>query len=111
MIEHVMILSLIIYLVVHTITELDGPYDMIKNFRKLFITYGPELDGVEDVPQYTKNVIGDMLLCFWCTGWWVGAFLALLYGIAYSMSPRDILSTYFASLGAACLLHMLADRS
>ena len=51
----------------------SGPYDILGRFRDWV---GVAYD--ESSRPYGKNVVAAMLLCLWCTSFWVGAVIAIL---------------------------------
>lgn len=51
----------------------SGPYDIMGRFRdRVGVAYD------ERSRPYGKNVVATMLLCLWCTSFWVGAVVAVL---------------------------------
>ena len=55
-------------------TSKQGPYDLLEKFRSFVgVTYD------ERSMPYGKNVIASAMLCMYCSSFWIGLIMALLY--------------------------------
>jgi hypothetical protein len=73
--------------VTHLLASEDGPADLIVRFRALF----------------GQSVAGKIMDCFNCLSLWVAAPMALLI----TQKPVDLLLSWLALSGAACLLERM----
>jgi len=76
--------------VAHLIAEEDGPADSVVRVRAAL----------------GDGVLGRLMDCFACTSAWVAAPLTL----AVTRRPRDVVPTWLALSGAACLLERLGNE-
>ncbi len=72
----------------HLLANEDGPADLIVHFRA----------------RLGSSFAGKLLDCFYCLSFWVAAPLACFVG----GSPLELLITWVALSGAACLLQQIA---
>jgi hypothetical protein len=77
--------------VTHLLASEDGPADLIVRFRALF----------------GQSAFGRMMDCFNCLSLWVAAPLAPLV----TLKPVDLLLSWLALSGGACLLERLGHDS
>ena len=60
--------------ILHLLIEEDGPYGVLKNFRKLI--------GISELGAYS-NELGGLFSCHLCLGIWMTPVIAVLYHYAY----------------------------
>lgn len=73
--------------VTHLLASEDGPADLVARFRALL----------------GRSIAGALMDCFNCLSLWVAVAMALLV----TREPRDLVLTWLALSGAACLLERL----
>src|SRR4051794_34093971 len=76
--------------VTHLLAHEDGPWDLVARFRA----------------RLGHGFAGKLIDCFQCLSLWVAAPLAVLV----TRDPTDLLLTWLAISGAACLLERLGEQ-
>ena len=82
--------ALAVWRVTHLLAEEDGPGDVVARARSLL----------------GESRLGELADCFNCMSVWVAAPASL----AVARRPRDLLLTWLALSGAACLLEQATSR-
>jgi hypothetical protein len=77
--------------VTHLIAEEDGPANSIVRVRARLGT----------------SLAGELMDCFYCLSIWVAAPVAL----TVTRRPREVVGTWLALSGAACLLERATEKS
>jgi len=83
----VVLASLATWRVTHLLASEDGPADLVVRFRALF----------------GQSIAGKLMDCFNCLSLWVAAPIALLI----TQKPLDLLLSWLAISGAACILERI----
>lgn len=91
---------LILALATFRITHLFVYDEIFEFIRKPFFIEEEVSDKVYLVP---KNFIGQLLNCYWCTGFWVSLFIWGFYALFPSITLS--LSLLFAVAGLAAIIH------
>ena len=76
--------------IAHLFAEEDGPFDVVVRFRSVL----------------GDGFFGRMLDCFYCLSMWVAAPVAFFVG----RTPVELVFTWLALSGAACLLERVSER-
>lgn len=76
--------------VTHLLAEEDGPANLVVRARARLGT----------------SVAGELMDCFYCLSVWVAAPLTL----TVTRRPRELLTTWLALSGAACLLEQATEK-
>ncbi len=76
--------------VTHLVAEEDGPANLVVRARV----------------RLGDSVAGELMDCFYCLSVWVAAPLTL----TVTRRPRDVLGTWLALSGAACLLERATEK-
>ena len=58
--------------ILHLLIEEDGPYGVLKNFRKLI--------GISELGAYS-NELGGLFSCHLCLGIWLASIVTFLYNL------------------------------
>ncbi len=82
--------TLAIWRIAHLLSQEDGPFDIVINFRKLFGT----------------GFFGSLLDCFYCLSLWIAVPFAFLLCNEWLQG----IITWLALSGAACLLFKFTDK-
>lgn len=103
MIELMAILA--VWRITYFIHAEDGPWNIALNFRAIFIESRQNKTWVELVP---KNVIGEMINCFYCLSIWTS--IPVMLYLAWLTDWRYAPLYWFGLSGASILLEMIRRR-
>ena len=80
MIEFIL-LSFVVWRLTYMVVEESGPYKMFEKVRSpFFVTVKTPAEEL----RKPKNIIGDLIECFYCTSFWVSLLVVLF---AHPVSP------------------------
>lgn len=106
---------LVLGLSVFRITRLIVFDKIMEPFRRPFFTEIEEKDEQGKVEIYLipkekgiRHWIGELLSCYWCTGFWVSLFLTLLY-MTHSV-VGDIFIFIFAVAAVGSLIEVIVSK-
>lgn len=106
---------LVLGLSVFRITRLIVFDKIMEPFRRPFFTEIEEKDEQGKVEIYLipkekgiRHWIGELLSCYWCTGFWVSLFLTLLY-MMHSV-VGDIFIFIFAVAAVGSLIEVIVSK-
>ncbi|HEX7584899.1 MAG TPA: DUF1360 domain-containing protein, partial [Prolixibacteraceae bacterium] len=85
-----LICSLAVWRITHLLSQEDGPFDAVIQFRKLF----------------GQSFFGNLLDCFYCLSLWV----AVPFAILLCHQWLEGIVTWVSLSGAACLLFKLTEK-
>jgi hypothetical protein len=83
--------TLAVWRITHLLSQEDGPFDLVIKGRKV-VGHG---------------LFGGLLDCFYCLSFWVAA----PFSVYLANGWQEIIITWLALSGGACLLFKLTDRS
>jgi len=97
--------SLAVWRLTYMLVSEDGPFQVFLKIRESVITpiwHGyPVVDGVKRPPDYyePKNIVGEILSCFYCASVWVSLPVTLLLGLMIYFLVLPDVTWAFISLG------------
>jgi hypothetical protein len=91
---------------------LDGPFDILRNFRKLFgLTYIEVLDSPgEEIEEYPDKPLGRFISCFWCLTTWVSIIFCVTFSIINNNAIFDTFVGIFICVGVSGFIHDMIRR-
>ena len=90
--QYFVVLSFCVYRISHLLSQEDGPFNFVINFRKLF----------------GKSQLGQLMDCFFCISIWISFILSFIF---VKDTIGNILMEGFAISGAAVAIHKLTSKN